>query len=273
MIQFRGASRHSLSVLRDQLRDLPADAGRLETAGVELFAVAGTLDAQAPLRRALTDPARRPDDRADLAASLLRSRIGETSLSLVLAAVRRSWSRVRDLADALEYLGVLALVRAAEAEGRLDDLEDDLFRFARLVEGDDQLLRALTDPKYPAERRAELVRTLLEGKAVKSAVRLVEQAVVAPRGLSLVEALDGFTRTTAAWRQRLVATVRSAVPLSEADRERLARVLSRRYGHDVDVNVLVDPGVIGGLRVELGDEVIDGTVAGRLEDARRRLAG
>lgn len=273
MIEFRGASRHSLATLRDQLRDLSATAGQLETAGAELFAVAGTLDAQAPLRRALTDPARRPDDRAELIATLLRSRISEVALSLVLAAVRLSWSRVRDLADALEHLGVLALVRAAEVEGRLDDLEDDLFRFARLVESDDQLLRTLTDPKFPGQRRAELLRTLLEGRAVRPAVRLVEQAVVAPRGLSLVEALDGFSRTAAAWRQRLVATVRTAVPLSEADRQRLVRVLSRRYGHNVDVNVLVDPGVIGGLRVELGDEVIDGTVAGRLEDARRRLVG
>jgi F-type H+-transporting ATPase subunit delta len=97
--------------------------------------------------------------------------------------------------------------------------------------------------------------------------------VAAPRGLGLTEALDYYGKLAAAWRERLVATVRTAIPLDEADRERLARTLSRQYGHDIHLNVLLDPEVIGGLRVELGDEVIDGTIAGRLDDARRRLAG
>ncbi len=273
MTDLRGVSRDSHRVLRQQIHDLSETPAGLETLGTELFAVAALLDGQPTLRRALTDPARTPDERAELATGLLRSRLGEAALSVATAAVRASWARVRDLADGIEYAGVLALVRAAEEEQHLDDLEDELFRFARLVESDHELHLALTNRAAPVSQRAELVRSLLGGKATGPTVRLAEQAVVAPRGLSVTEALDTFAKIAAAWRERLVATVRSAVALGSGDRERLVRTLSRQYGHEIHLNVLVDPGVIGGLRVELGDEVIDGTIAGRLDDARRRLAG
>jgi len=131
----------------------------------------------------------------------------------------------------------------------------------------------LANHAAPVSSRVELARRLLSGRATSATVRLVEQAARAPRGLSFTEALDSYAKVAAAWRERLVATVRTAVPLTARDRERLASALSRQYGHEIRLNVLVDPEVIGGLRVELGDEVIDGTIAGRLDDARRRLAG
>ncbi|MEQ4204380.1 F0F1 ATP synthase subunit delta [Actinopolymorpha sp. B9G3] len=273
MIDFRGASRDSLASTRQVVKDLPGGAGELETAGSELFAVTALLDEETALRRALTDPARTPQERARLAEELLGNRIGADAQAVVTTAVKGAWARTRDLADALEHAGVLALIRSADSAGRLDDLEDELFRFARLIENDARLAQALTGRTLPVERRVELARGLLAGKAQPSTVRLVEQAVAAPRGLALTEALDGYGKVAAAWRERLVATVRSAVPLGQADRDRLARALSRQYGHDIHLNVLLDPEVIGGLRVELGDEVIDGTIAGRLDDARRRLAG
>jgi F-type H+-transporting ATPase subunit delta len=273
MIDVRGASRDSLASIRQVVTDLPGEAAELETAGVQLFGVSALLDDEAALRRALTDPARSASERNELAERLLRDRIGEDVLAVVSTAVKAGWARTRDLGDALEHAGILALVRSAEISGRLDDLEDELFRFARLIEGDPRLGQALTARGVPAERRVELARGLLAGKAQSATVRLVEQAVAAPRGLALTDALDSYGKVAAAWRNRLVAIVRTAIPLDQADRDRLARTLSRHYGHDIHLNVLLDPEVIGGLRVELGEEVIDGTVAGRLDDARRRLAG
>jgi F-type H+-transporting ATPase subunit delta len=268
----RGASRASLAALRDRLA--PATKGAdVAAVGQELFGVASVLDLNPALRRALTDPSRRDDDRANLVADLFGDKVSPQALELVTSAVRAAWSRQRDLADALEYLGVLAQVQVADQEGDLEELEDDLFRFSRIVVGEDALRRALTDSAAPADSRAALARTLLEGKAVPSAVRLVEHAVTAPRGLAFTRALETYGAIAANWRDRLVATVHTAIPLRDAERERLASILARQYGHELHMNVLVDPEVIGGIRIELGDEVIDGTIAGRLSDARRRLAG
>lgn len=268
----RGASRGSLVALRDGLA--PATQGAdVAVVGQELFGVASVLDRNPALRRALTDPSRRADDRANLVSDLFGDKVSPQALDLVTSAVTAAWSRQRDLADALEYLGVLAQVQVADHEGKLEELEDDLFRFGRIVEAEDTLRRALTDVAAPADARAALVRTLLDGKAVPSAVRLAEHAATAPRGLSFTRALDSYGAIAASWRDRLVATVHSAVPLQEAERERLAAILARQYGHELHMNVLVDPAVLGGIRIELGDEVIDGTIAGRLSDARRRLTG
>jgi F-type H+-transporting ATPase subunit delta len=272
VIDLRGSSRDAIAVVRQVVQDAPGGAAGLETLGSELFAVTGLLDGQPALRRALTDPSRTPAERAGLVSNLLDGRVAASTLAVVTAAVRAQWSRVRDLADALEYAGVLAIVRASEEVRQLDDLEDQLFRFARVVEGDVALRLALSDQTVPTERRVELARSLLRGRAVSATVRLVEQAVAAPRGQSVVEALDGYGKVATTWRERLVATVRTALPLTTRDRDRLAGALSRQYGHEIHLNVLLDPDVIGGLRVEVGDEVIDGTIAGRLDDARRRLA-
>jgi F-type H+-transporting ATPase subunit delta len=270
MIDFRGTSRDSLATLRQQLTESGAGSAEL---GSELFAVATLLDGQPALRRALTDPARSGDERAGLAENLLRSQVGSTTLGLVTAAAKQSWGRPRDVADAIEHLGVLAEVMAAEGSGHLDDLEDELFRFGRLVAGNGELERALTDRAVPAAHRAELVHNLLDRKASPSTVGLVQQAVTAPRGLSLAEALESFGKIAADWRSRLVATVTTAVPLGASERDRLAAALARQYGHEIHLNVVVDPHVIGGIRVEIGEELIDGSIAGRLDDARRRLAG
>ncbi len=270
MIDFRGTSRDSLANLRQQLSEGGASSAEL---GAELFAVATLLDGQPALRRALTDSARTGDERAGLAENLLRSQVSSATLGIVTAAAKLSWGRPRHIADAIEHVGALAQVIAAEGAGRLDDVEDELFRFSRVVAGDGELDRALTDRAVPAEHRGELVRNLLARKASPSTVGLVEQAVTAPRGLSLAEALENFGKIAAEWRNRLVATVTTAVDLSASERDRLAAALARQYGHEIHLNVVVDPQVIGGIRVEIGDELIDGSIAGRLDDARRRLAG
>lgn len=269
-----GASRESLAAARETLGAL-VRAGDVDLAalGDELFGVVGLLDGEAALRRALTDPSRNGDDRADLVRGVLGTQVGASTLDLLVWAVRARWSAPRELGDALELLAVEAVVAGAERAGRLDDVEDELFRAGRYVAGAPELRSALVDRSAPVAQRVELAESLLRGKTAPETLRLVRQAVVAPRGRSLERALETYAAVAADRRSRLVATVTAAVPLTEGQRRRLGAALARTYGHEVHLNVEVDPDLVGGVRVAIGDEVIDGSVLSRLDEARRRLAG
>jgi F-type H+-transporting ATPase subunit delta len=246
-----------------------AEAGRV---GTDLFSVAALLQREPGLRRVVTDPATAGTARAELLRGLLTGKADAAAVDVAAAGAEQRWSSGRDLGDSLEYAGVVAQVIAAERAGQADELEDELFRFARIVAAERELRETLGDRSVPVEHRAELVRSLLGDRATEPTVRLVEQAL-AGRHRSLAVALAEFQRVAAERRDRMVATVRVARPLAEDDKQRLAEALHRQYDRPVHLNVVVDEDVLGGLRVEIGDEVIDGTVASRLDDARRRLAG
>jgi F-type H+-transporting ATPase subunit delta len=246
-----------------------SDAGRV---GTDLFAVAALLDAEPGLRRVVTDPAAQPSAKSTLVRNLLADKVDGAAVEVVATAAEQRWSAARDLGDSLEYAGVVAQVTAAEQNGQADELEDELFRFSRIVGGERQLRDTLADRSVPVEHRVELVRNLVGDKVTAPTLRLVEQSL-AGRHRSLVVALEQYQKVAAERRERMVATVRVARPLPENEKQRLAEALHRQYGRPVHLNVVVDEGVLGGLRVEIGDEVIDGTVASRLDDARRRLAG
>jgi F-type H+-transporting ATPase subunit delta len=262
------ASRASLAEARERLAAVtPADG-----LGEELLGVLHLLDREHVLRRALSDPSRAGADRAQLVQILLEGKISATALGLVQDVARLRWSRPSELADAIEELAVSAEAAAAEADGGLDDLEDELFRFSRVVAGEPALRGALTNVALPAERKSDLLDALLAGKALPATVRLVTEAATRPRGRSLERALEAYARVVALRRRRLVALVRTAVELSAEQRTRLAASLSAAYGRDVHLNIDIDPTVVGGLSIRIGDEEIDGTIAGRLDDVRRRLA-
>jgi F-type H+-transporting ATPase subunit delta len=239
--------------------------------GEELFALCGVLDAEPTLRRVLTDPTVEADRRAALAEQLL-SNYGDDTVAVVSDAVRQRWSSPRDLADGLEQGGITAFLVAAQAEGELDELEDGLFRFARIIEGDPELRDALNDRTAPVEARQRLVDALLGDRVGAATVQLARQAA-AGRHRSVIGSLAEMQKLAAARRQRLVAVVRVARPLSDELRERLAAALTARFGHELQLNVIVDPEVVGGVRVTVGDEIVDGTVATKLAEARRRLTG
>ncbi|NYI06428.1 F0F1 ATP synthase subunit delta [Allostreptomyces psammosilenae] len=269
-----GASREALAAATDNLDALTAstsvDAVKLAD---ELYAVTGLLDREVALRRVLTDPARSGQDKAALVASLLGGQVGGPTVDLVSGMVRSRWSASRDLADAAEELGALAELIAAERASHLDDVEDELFRFDRVVQGSPELRAALTDPAAGTAAKTELLRSLLGGRATETTVRLVTRLVTEPRGRSLEAGLEHLARLAASRRGRLVAVVTAAVPLSDRQKDRMSAALQRLYGRPVHLNIDIDPEVVGGVRVEIGDEVIDGTVAGRLDTARRGLAG
>lgn len=269
----RGISADSQDALVERLDALLDDqATDSETVGSDLFAVASLLDGQPRLRRALTDPSTAAEAKAGLTRGVLGGRVSDAAVEVAAEAAGRRWSAGSDLADALEYAGVVAQISAAERAEQADEVEDELFRFGRVVAGDAALRRTLDDRSVPVEHKRELVRRLLADRATPVTVRLAEQAV-AGRRRSFAVALEEIQELAAARRRRLVATVRTAQTLNEADRRRLADALARQYDRPVHLSVVVEPDLLGGLRVDIGDDVIDGTVRSRLDDARRRLAG
>jgi F-type H+-transporting ATPase subunit delta len=164
-----------------------------------------------------------------------------------------------------------ALFQVARAEGVLEQVEDELFRFARTLEREPRLREALTDIALPPEHRARMVEELLGSKASPHTVNILKFVVEQGRARELTSIVDSLVALAAEARKRDVAEVRSAVPLDEEQRRRLAEAIGRATGKEVDLKVLVDPSVIGGLLVRVGDQVFDGTVRRRLQLAREHI--
>ena len=163
-----------------------------------------------------------------------------------------------------------ALFDIAQAEGALDQVEDELFRFARTLENEIRLRDALVDPQLP-ERRVEMLRELLGAKASPHTVNLISFIVEQGRARELTHIIDSMVELAARERQRAVAEVRSAVPLDEEQRQRLERALRDATGKEITLKVIVDPSVVGGLVARVGDLVFDASVRRRLELAKENL--
>lgn len=261
---------------KDRLTGQPARAAtgpELMSLADELFAVGRLLSGELTLRRALSDPAGRPEDRAALAQRLFASKVSGTTLDMVQTVARLRWSHPIDMADAFTALAIEAALDAADARGELDDVEDELFRFGRIVAGDRELARILSDRKAPAEGKRALLDQLLSGRVSPVTEQLLRNVLTGPHAGTAENAVERLSEVASRRRGQSIARVTTAVELTAAQEQRLADVLRRIYGRTVGLQVTVDPTVIGGLIVQVGDEVIDGSIAHRLEAAERRLAG
>lgn len=254
--------------------DAVADAAGKDgmTIASQLFDVVDTLDGSGSLRRALTDPARDADDKADLASSLF-SKFDKRVVDVVADFARARWSSDEDLGASIEDAGVAALFASAQHAKKLQTVEEELFRVERELVASRDLLTALGDRSAPAASRAAILADVLKGKVDAVTYALLERKVTAPRGTRLLTAVRELVQAAAQRRERLVARVTAAVELSAAQRKRLTSILTDAYGHEIQLNVAVDPQVLGGMKVQVGSEVVDGTVVSRLADARRRLVG
>jgi F-type H+-transporting ATPase subunit delta len=164
-----------------------------------------------------------------------------------------------------------ALFEIAKAEGNLDEVEDELFRFARSLEGSDELRNVLTDELVPAERRQAIVEDLVGTKGSSTTVALVSFVVGAGRGRDLPAIIAKLVERAAAEKDRTVAEVRSAIPLTADQQHRLAAALANATGKQVEVKVVVDPSILGGAVATVGDAVIDGSVRTRLDQIKSLL--
>lgn len=252
----------------DTLIDTGDDAGSL---GRDLFSVVGVLDSEPSVRRVLTEPSVVAEARRGLARALLEGKVSEAAVKVVEYAVSERWSRTRDLVEGLEWAAVTAEAARADRSGELDALEDDLFRFGRILEANPRLRDALADRAAPLDAKRRLLDNLLAGK-VSTVTQDLLGELITGRQRSIAAGLERYQEIAAALRQRLVATVWVAAPLSGDQRQRMAGLLSRDYGREVHLNVIVDPSVLGGVRVALGDDVIDSTIQTKMAQAQRLLA-
>lgn len=166
-----------------------------------------------------------------------------------------------------------ALLEIAEAEGELGIVEDELYAFAKALETHGEIREALHDPALPAENKKGLIRDLLGSRANPNTVNALSFLIDQGRARDIEAIVEAFARAAAERRARQLAEVRSAVPLDETQRRRLAEALSRATGRAVEVKVIVDPRLIGGIVAKVGDEIFDGSVRSRLDEARERLTG
>lgn len=269
----RGTSQASKdAVLREFDPVISAAGGDAVTIAEQLFAVVDALDSSGSLRRALTDPARPGTDKATLVTRLFGS-LDSRTVDVLTSFASARWSADVDLAESIEEAGEIALFAAAQDEGSLETVEEELFRVERLLSGERELLVAMSNRSATKEQRLALLEATFGRKVTPVTHALLTRAVGVPRGRRLVPALEALLRTAAARRERTVANVTAAVELTAAQRKRLAGILADAYGREMQINVAVDPTVLGGIRVQVGAEVVDGTVLSRLDDARRRLVG
>ena len=271
------ASRAALAAARERLEsriggavgESVANASEVDRVGEDLGAVARVFAEQPAIRRHLADFAAPEQTRRKMIEALFDGKISPISLGILGDVVASRWSRPRDLLDAVEELAWQALLSLAERDNSLDDVEDELFRFGRILVGQPRLAALLGDESAPVAGRLELLDTVLADRARPVTRRLLALAVRAPRRRPLEEIVEEFVDRAAARRERSVAYVTAAGPLSAQQEQRLVDVLNRIYRRSISLKVDLDPTLLGGLVIRVGDEVIDGSLAARLDQARQ----
>ncbi len=269
----RGSSRAAEAAGQKSLAAVLAAGADPAGLADELFAVVEVVDGNASLRRALADPSRVATAKRDLVKRLFQDRISAPAVTVLGELAAQRWAAERDLTDAAEMLAVDALLVGAEQLGRIGAVEDELFRFERIVAAQPDLRDALGDRRGDPDGKAQIIESLLVGKVVPETLRLARQSVLAPRGRRLVQTVEEYLQRAAVRRQQLTGVVTAVAPLTEEQESRLRAALKRIYAREILLQVVVDPQVLGGIRVRIGDEVVDGTIARRLDQARRHMAG
>ncbi|WP_119698214.1 F0F1 ATP synthase subunit delta [Microbacterium halotolerans] len=244
------------------------DAQQVDAATArDLFTAARTIADSSQLGAALTDPAAALDARSSLASGVF-GQLGDTALAVLTAAVRERWSSVADLVDSIEELAIRA---AAKAEPSAD-VAGELFEVSRIVSGSPELELTIGSTLGDPDAKAAMVEKLLDGQASGAATLIVTELVRALRGRRVRGVLSDAIDVVAKQAGRTVATVTTAQPLGSAQSERLRATLARTYGGDIALNQIIDAGVVGGIRVQIADDLIDGSVSTRLNDLRQKLA-
>jgi len=270
--QLGGSSRQSLVAARVALDAAVkgVDAQAASTLSAELFFAADVLGSNISVRRALTDTSRDAAAKGMLIKDLLASKVGAASVALLTDLSALRWSGAKDLVQVIEQLAIEAEATAANISGELDRVENEMFVVSTTISNSSELRKALKSDADVA--KSQLVAELLKN-ASSSTTKLVSQMVNSWRGRSIESAFADYQWALAARRNRVIALVRIAAPISQAQQDRLAAALDKQVGQPVRMNIEIDPAVLGGVSVKFADEMVDGSVSNRLAGAARALAG
>lgn len=236
----------------------------------EVFAVARVLENEPALRRALADTST-GDANVQLAKTLFGGKLSERAAAVLELAVRARWSSPREFAAGIELLAIQAAFAGAEADDKLDTVEDELFRFGRITAGRPDLQRALSEPAATDEQRAVLVNALVGGRVHKVTERLLTALLTGARARRAEETVGELSDLAAQRRERSIALVATPVALTNDQEQKLTDELSRIYDRRISLHISLEPELIGGLVIRVGDEIIDGSIRARLDVARQRL--
>jgi ATP synthase F0 subunit b len=263
-VRLRAASRAARVALTNEFDEV---AGNLRSPGLttlsdELGSVVSLLVGEPTLTRHLTEHNDDADAKVRLVDRLFAGKLDDHTMKLLRTAVSQRWSAEADFVDGIEHLARLALLKRAEIEDQVDEVEEQLFRFGRALDAEPRLTSLLSDYSTPVDGRIALLHKVIDGSGVDgTAAALLTQTIGHLRG----------ERADVARRGELVAHVNSAIDLTDAQRKRLVELLTRIYGHPVSIQLNVDPELLGGLSITVGDEVIDGSIASRLAAAQTQL--
>jgi F-type H+-transporting ATPase subunit delta len=271
--KLRSASRESVAEMVRQFDGVASnlDVNGLTTLANDLSSVVELIRRESLLARHLSDPSSSVDARVQLVERLLSGKVSDAALAALKTAASQRWSSTSDLIYGIRHIASLALLVRAELEDQIDDVEDQLFRFSRVLDAEPKLVTLLSEYATPVDGRIALLNNVLRGRASRNAADLLRQTVELLHGDRADEAVRELAALAVSRRGEVVAHVRAASELSEAQNDRLTEVLTRIYGHPVSVQFDVDPALIGGLSIAVGDEVIDGTLASKLSSAENRL--
>lgn len=237
----------------------------------QLLDLAQDLQVNKPLLRTFTDNGLDPSVRTAVAHDLLGSSLGAPALRVIEFAAGLRWGTPNDLVRGLASAGIRASLAEAERRGDLDQIEDEIFRFTRIVAANGELELALSDPAISASARDGLLDELLGSRMAGAGLAAVKYVLNNRGGRSVNDSLNELVAMAASRRGKLLAEVTSAVALDSNQKAKLVKTLESIYGRNISLQNEIDPSVIGGISVRVGDDLIDGTVAESLEQARRRM--
>ncbi len=271
--KLRAASRDSVAELTRRFDDVSGnlEANELTRLANDLASAVKLFRREALLARHLADPSSDSSSRVQLVERLLSGKVSDPALEVLKTAAAQRWSATSDLVFGVKHIAGLALLVRAEREDQIEDVEDQLFRFSRILDAEPRLITLLSDYTTPLDGRISLLNNVLARRASRNTADLLRQTVELLHGERADESIRDLANLAVSRRGEVVAHVRAASELSDAQSERLTEVLTRIYGHPVSIQLDVDSELIGGLTIEVGDEVIDGSLSSKLAAAETHL--
>lgn len=272
-LKLRAASRASVTSMVEEFDGSVADldANGLTGLADDLVRVVKILRREPILARHLADPSNDAAPKTQLAERLLSGKVSDAALDVLKTAVSQRWSSTADFIRGVQHIARLALLVRAERDDQIEDVEDQLFRFSRILDSETRLITMLSEYTAPLDGRISLLNNVLGRRASKNAADLLRQTIELLHGERADDAVRELANLAVSRRGEVVAHVGAAAELSDAQRDRLTELLTRIYGHPVALQLDVNPELLGGLTIAVGDEVIDGSLASKLSAAETHL--